>query len=114
MTVRVFDWLSILADCADSTSFVSKEVLDQVYKSLQEDTEPTVEHEAELDIDNHVFFVDAFEMPWWQYSLERQTFEKSVPALFDNFLTKHADHRPVPPSLARLKIARGCTETACK
>lgn len=59
--------------------FVSKAVLEKVYESMQDETGgPMDDLDADLDVDNHLHFIDAFEMPWWQYSLERQTFEKYV------------------------------------
>ncbi|KAH7105408.1 epsilon DNA polymerase [Auriculariales sp. MPI-PUGE-AT-0066] len=61
----------------DQGNFVSKPTLQKVYESMQdENAEAADVLDADADLDNHLHFIDAFEMPWWQYSLERQTFEK--------------------------------------
>ena len=62
---------------ADTTGFVSKQVLDKVYDAMQDATPETDEDgQAVVDVENHLFFINAFEMPFFQFSLERQTFEK--------------------------------------
>ena len=53
----------------------------KVYEAMQDQGDTEMDDlDADADVDNHLFFVDAFEMPWWQYSLERQTFEKCAGA----------------------------------
>lgn len=56
---------------------VSLDMLKRVYISLQEQTE-RVENGMEdmLDPEDHLFFVDAYDMPRWVWSQERITFEK--------------------------------------
>ena len=67
----------LMRKVADQTGFVSKAVLTRVYEAMQDQGEKEVDQfDPETDVDNHLFFVDAFEMPWWQFSMERQTFEK--------------------------------------
>ena len=57
---------------------VSVNVLKRVYESLQNQGErPEIEKEI-IDPENHLFFIDAFEMPRWTWSQERGTFEMYV------------------------------------
>lgn len=58
---------------------MSEEILRRVYESLQDQGNDSDEVETErIDPDNHLFFIDAFEMPLWHWSQERGTFEKCV------------------------------------
>lgn len=57
---------------------VSVEVLKRVYESLQDQGERTQVEKEVIDPENHLFFIDAFEMPRWTWSQERSTFEKCV------------------------------------
>jgi DNA polymerase epsilon subunit 2 len=85
----------------DSTGFVSKEILEKVYESMQDATTDQLETDANSDIENHLFFVDAFEMPWWQYSLERQTFEMyAIVVCCFSCSIKHAARSSRPPTIA--------------
>ncbi|KAJ7665519.1 DNA polymerase epsilon, subunit B [Mycena rosella] len=60
----------------DALMKVSVEVLQRVYESLQDQGQRSdVEKEA-IDPENHLFIIDAFEMPLWHWSPERGTFEK--------------------------------------
>ncbi|CAA7259855.1 unnamed protein product [Cyclocybe aegerita] len=61
----------------DATMKVSKEVLQRVYESLQDQGERTQVEKEIIDPENHLFIIDAFEMPRWTWSQERGTFEKS-------------------------------------
>jgi uncharacterized protein with NAD-binding domain and iron-sulfur cluster len=59
---------------------VSLDVLQRVYENLQDRGEDArVEHEI-IDPDNHLFIIDAYEMPRWVWSQERGTFERYIAA----------------------------------
>ncbi|PPQ77434.1 hypothetical protein CVT25_011016 [Psilocybe cyanescens] len=60
----------------DATMKVSVEILKRVYESFQDQGDGTTAEKELIDPDNHLFFVDAFEMPRWTWSAERGTFEK--------------------------------------
>jgi len=62
----------------DATMKVSVEVLKRVYESLQDQGERTQVEKEFIDPENHLFFIDAFEMPRWTWSQERGTFERCV------------------------------------
>lgn len=64
---------------ADATMKVSIDVLKRVYESLQDQGERTQVEKELIDPENHLYFIDAFEMPRWVWSPERSTFEKYVP-----------------------------------
>lgn len=55
---------------------VSVEVLNRVYESLQDQGERTQVEKEVIEPENHLFIIDAFEMPRWTWSPERGTFEK--------------------------------------
>jgi len=57
---------------------VSVEVLKRVYESLQDQGERTQVEKEVIDPENHLFFIDAFEMPRWTWSQERSTFERCI------------------------------------
>lgn len=57
---------------------VSVDVLRRVYESLRDQGEATSTEKEFLDPDNHLYFIDAFDMPLWHWSSERGTFEKCV------------------------------------
>ncbi|KAF9057656.1 epsilon DNA polymerase [Panaeolus papilionaceus] len=61
----------------DATMKVSVEVLNRVYESLQDQGERTQVEKEVIEPENHLFIIDAFEMPRWTWSPERGTFEKS-------------------------------------
>lgn len=61
----------------DAAMKVSLDILRRVYDALQDQGNPG-EAEELLDPDNHLYFVDAFEMPSWHWSQERGTFEKCI------------------------------------
>ncbi|KDR83646.1 hypothetical protein GALMADRAFT_235957 [Galerina marginata CBS 339.88] len=61
----------------DATMKVSVEVLSRVYESFQDQGDRTQAEKELIDPENHLFFIDAFEMPRWTWSQERGTFEKS-------------------------------------
>jgi DNA polymerase epsilon subunit 2 len=68
----------------DAQMKVALPVLERVYEAMQgaaarDDRGPTARDA--LDPDAHLFFVDAFDMPAWHWSVERSTFEKSAPSL---------------------------------
>ncbi|KAH9853528.1 epsilon DNA polymerase [Lenzites betulinus] len=61
----------------DAQMKVSLDVLQRVYEAFQNgDGEGAQEH-ALLDPDNHLFVIDAFDMPLWNWSTERSTFERA-------------------------------------
>jgi len=62
---------------SDAIMKVSVVVLQRVYQLLQgsSGTASSVEQDI-LDVDAHIFIVDAFEMPQWNWSSERSTFER--------------------------------------
>lgn len=55
---------------------VSVDVLKRLYESLQDQGDRTDLEKDIIDPENHLHFVDAFEMPRWTWSAERGTFEK--------------------------------------
>jgi len=60
---------------------VSLDVLRKVYESLQDRGERTQVEREIIDPENHLFFIDAYEMPRWVWSQERGTFERyCIPA----------------------------------
>ncbi|EGO01867.1 hypothetical protein SERLA73DRAFT_177419 [Serpula lacrymans var. lacrymans S7.3] len=62
----------------DASMKVSLKVLRRVYETLQDQGSNPGEPEAELlDPESHLYFIDAFEMPLWHWSVERGTFEKA-------------------------------------
>lgn len=61
----------------DAVMKISVSVLQRVYEVLQGSSETvgSTEHDF-LDPESHLFVIDAFEMPLWQWSPERGTFEQ--------------------------------------
>ena len=57
---------------------VSLDVLHRVYETFQNGDEDGEQGRAQLDPDSHLFVIDAYEMPLWNWSTERSTFERSV------------------------------------
>ena len=56
---------------------VSLQILSRVYQTLQTSgDEHTRKEDVYLDPENHLHFVNAFEMPLWHWSPERGSFEK--------------------------------------
>jgi DNA polymerase epsilon subunit 2 len=51
------------------------DILQRVYEAAQDQDAYSNEKEV-IDPDNHLFFIDAFDMPLWHWSPERGTFEK--------------------------------------
>jgi DNA polymerase epsilon subunit 2 len=61
----------------DATMKVSVEILNRVYQTLQSSGDQrTRKEDGYLDPEDHLHFVDAFEMPLWHWSPERGSFEK--------------------------------------
>jgi DNA polymerase epsilon subunit 2 len=61
----------------DATMKVSVEILNRVYQTLQSSGDQRTRKEDEyLDPEDHLHFLDAFEMPLWHWSPERESFEK--------------------------------------
>lgn len=61
----------------DAVMKVSVAVLQRVHQLLQGSSTAASSIEQDiLDVDAHIFVVDAFEMPQWNWSSERSTFEQ--------------------------------------
>jgi len=68
---------STLTPFQDAAMKVSIEILNRVYHSLQTSGDQRGRKEdAYLDPEDHLHFVNAFEMPLWHWSPERGSFEK--------------------------------------
>lgn len=67
-----------LFDSVDATMKVAVEVLARVYEALQDQGQHTEIEKDIIDPDSHLFVIDAFEIPRWQWSQERGTFERCV------------------------------------
>ena len=70
-------YLNLTPLLSDAVMKVSVTVLQKVYQLLQgsSSTASSVEQDI-LDVDAHIFVVDAFEMPQWNWSSERSTFDQ--------------------------------------
>lgn len=55
---------------------VSLIILQRVYDALQDQGSGDADEAELLDPESHLFVVDAFEMPAWNWSHERGAFEK--------------------------------------
>lgn len=67
----------------DITTIVSRGNLEKVYVLMQAGagsgpsaTQNTLLDHEDLDPEQHLYFINAMEMPRWLYSSERRTFEK--------------------------------------
>lgn len=61
----------------DAIMKVSVAVLQRVYQLLQGSSTAASSIEQDiLDVDAHIFVIDASEMPQWNWSSERSTFEQ--------------------------------------
>lgn len=61
----------------DATMKVSHQILNRVYQNLQTSGDQRGQKEdAYLDPEDHLHFVNAYEMPLWHWSPERGSFEK--------------------------------------
>ncbi|KIJ99373.1 hypothetical protein K443DRAFT_133083 [Laccaria amethystina LaAM-08-1] len=60
----------------DAEMKVSVEVLRRVYESFQDESERSNVEKEFIDPENHLFVINAFEMPRWTWSQERGTFER--------------------------------------
>lgn len=79
MARRIFSILvPNLTVVIDAAMKVSIDVLNRVYESLQDQGERTQVEKELIDPENHLYFIDAFEMPRWVWAPERSTFEKYV------------------------------------
>ena len=56
---------------------VSLDVLQRVYETFQNGDNNEEEGHSQLDPESHLCFIDAYEMPLWNWSTERSTFERS-------------------------------------
>ena len=57
---------------------VSLDVLQRVYETFQNGEDEGEQGHAQLDPESHLFVIYAFEMPLWNWSTERSTFERLV------------------------------------
>lgn len=72
--MHLSNWLAL-----DAAMKVSLDILQRVYEALQDQGDGSNEAFKEtLDPESHLYFVDAFDMPLWHWSVERGTFERSV------------------------------------
>ena len=60
----------------DASMKVSLAILRRVYDSFQNGVETGQVDEDFLDPENHLHFIDAYEMPLWSWSNEKGTFER--------------------------------------
>lgn len=62
----------------DATMKVDLEVLERAYEILQGIRQHSgdMEEDELLDPDSHLYFIDAFDMPVWHWSIERSTFDR--------------------------------------
>jgi len=69
--------LDLTPRLSDAVMKVSVAVLQRVYQLLQGSSTAASSIEQDiLDVDAHIFVVDAFEIPQWNWSSERSTFEQ--------------------------------------
>ncbi|KAH9899927.1 epsilon DNA polymerase [Cubamyces lactineus] len=61
----------------DAQMKVSLDVLHRVYETFQNGEGEGAQEHATLDPDNHLFVIDSFDMPLWNWSTERSTFERA-------------------------------------
>lgn len=59
----------------DAEMVVRLDVLKRVYEAMQ-NAQPEMEKHGVLDVESHLHFVDAFEVPLWHWSSERNGFER--------------------------------------
>ncbi|KAF8205068.1 DNA polymerase alpha/epsilon subunit B-domain-containing protein [Pholiota molesta] len=88
----------------DATMKVSVDVLQRVYEALQDQGERTQIEKELIDPENHLHFIDAFEMPRWTWSHERGTFEKNSAPL----TSSGSPESRVTSIRDRLNIIRQC------
>ncbi|KAG6336845.1 hypothetical protein ID866_2241 [Astraeus odoratus] len=62
----------------DAAMKVSLDILQRVYDALQDQASGDAAETELLDPDSHLYTIDAFEMPLWNWSHERGTFERSA------------------------------------
>ncbi len=62
--------------CVAATMKVSVEVLRRLHTNLQDQDDGGEVHTDGLNPENHLFFIDAYEMPRWHWSTERGAFER--------------------------------------
>jgi DNA polymerase epsilon subunit 2 len=81
---------------------VSVDVLQRVYESLQDQGQRTDVEKEIIDPENHLFVIDAFEMPLWHWTPERGTFEKYARHFFLHLSGPDAGVRRVsaPPTMS--------------
>lgn len=73
----LFSVPALTAFSQDATMKVSVQILNRVYQTLQTSGDQrTRKEDAYLDPEDHLHFVNAFDMPLWHWSPERGSFEK--------------------------------------
>ena len=64
----------------DVSTILTREIIERVYELVSEaavvDSSKGAGDLEILDPNHHFFIIDPFEMPNWQWSIERKTFEK--------------------------------------
>jgi DNA polymerase epsilon subunit 2 len=55
---------------------VRLDVLKRVYDGMQNSTGEEFRIDDKLDTEAHLYFIDAFDIPLWHWSTERNAFEK--------------------------------------
>ncbi|KAM5540454.1 hypothetical protein V8D89_005912 [Ganoderma adspersum] len=88
----------------DAQMKVSLDVLQRVYETFQNDDNNEEEGHSQLDPESHLFFIDAYEMPLWNWSTERSTFERAQGTL----TTSGSAESRVIASRNRLNVIRQC------
>ena len=65
--------------CEDAVMKVSLPILQRVYKNMR-DKEDRIEsgNDDLLDPEDHMYFIDSYDLPAWHWSQTRSTFEKYV------------------------------------
>lgn len=83
---RVHDCLNyaLIEDYIDVSTIITRATVERVYELVSEAAGNAAGGSGDpmdgetVDPNHHFFVIDAFEMPNWQWSIERKTFEKYV------------------------------------
>lgn len=92
--------LTLYQDCS---TIVTRPLLVKAYESVIEKNSANtgVGEEEDIDPEHHLHFINAFEMPRWHFSHERQTFERyvRVPSTIRDHISTNS-RAPGTPSIA--------------
>lgn len=87
----------------DCSTIVTRPLLVKAYESVMEKSSANngVGEEEHIDPEHHLHFINAFEMPRWHFSHERQTFERYVRTIstVPDHISTHS-RAPGNPSIA--------------